>query len=160
MKRFFKKLSMRHRMTLVFAIPLILIHALITQAFYGYAIREHRKLLNQSMEKSVAQAASFLESYLTNMENMGKLMENNGVLQDVLFADDFSKSRTELLEYYDFYQIKIVMDELEVYNSPLRFGLYVPDHLTFSGNNYYIYKESQLKERPDYQLLESSLSSG
>ena len=56
----------------------------------------------------------------------------------------------------DFYVLNRAFSSLEITNSIYRFGLYVPDSLTYSSNNYYIFPESRLREQEDYgQMMET-----
>ena len=160
MRRLLKRLSMQQRMTLVFSVPLILVFIIILQLFFGYAIEEHKRAINQSMEKSVNQAAAFLESTITNMANVGKMIENSGEVRDVLFSESFAEGKDPIEEYYDYYRLRQVMDEMEVTNAPYRLAIYVPDALSFSGNKYFFYGKERLKEREDYLYLNGALQLG
>ena len=160
MRKLLKRLSMQQRMTLVFSLPLILVLTIILQLFFGYAIEEHKRAINQSMEKSVNQAAAFLESTITNMASVGKMIENSGEVRDVLFSEDFSALKDPIEEYYDYYRLRQVMDEMEVTNPSYRLAIYVPDELSFSGNKYFFYGKERLKEREDYLYLHGVLQLG
>ncbi|MCD8073839.1 MAG: histidine kinase [Lachnospiraceae bacterium] len=160
MRNRLKKLPMQQRMTLSFAIPLILLLIILYRIFWPYLIEDYTDEMRSSEEKSFDQAVSFVESCLQNMALLAQIVENDGEIQSILFSDDFQVSQPLNEQYYDFYNMNRAMDQIEFSNSVYRLCLYVPDELSYSENQYFFYGESRLAERSDYEEMITVLSAG
>lgn len=88
------------------------------------------------------------------------MVENNGQIYAVLSSDRFGRTRGENEQYMEFYTLNKAFDSLEFANSIYRFGLYVSDDITYSNNNYYIFPESRLRERKDYERMLEAFGTG
>ena len=76
-------------MMLYFSVPLILVQILLCLLCYPQVIRNYREKTDYSMEQSVNQAISFTKSYLQNMTYLADMVEDSGVIQGILSAEDF-----------------------------------------------------------------------
>ena len=155
-----QKLSMHKRMMLYFSVPLILVQILLCVLAYPQVVRNYRAKTDYSMEQSVNQAISFTESYLQNMTYLADMVENSGVIQDTLSAEDFGGDRPYMEQWLEYYELNKEFNSYELSNSIYRFCLYVPDEIMYAGNQYYFYGVSRLKERSDYTNLRQELSEG
>lgn len=156
MKNRISKLSMQKRMMLFFAVPLLIVQILSSILSYAVLFEKFRNQYDYSIGQSLTQAVSFLESYIRNMGYLAEMVENNGQILTVLSSDKFYNTRGKDEQYIEFYTLNKAFNSLEIANSIYRFGLYVSDNITYSNNNYYIFPESRLKERKDYeQMLEA-----
>lgn len=116
--------------------------------------------MDYSLEQSIAQAESFVESYIHNMEYLAEIVEKNGQIDSVLSSEDFGGTGGADEQYREFFILKKEFDSLEVSNSIYRFGLYVPDKAAYTNNNYYIFPDTRLKEREDYERMEECFLRG
>lgn len=143
-------------MMLFFAVPLLIVQILSSILSYAVLFEKFRNQYDYSIGQSLTQAVSFLESYIRNMGYLAEMVENNGQILTVLSSDKFYNTRGKDEQYIEFYTLNKAFNSLEIANSIYRFGLYVSDNITYSNNNYYIFPESRLKERKDYeQMLEA-----
>ena len=160
MKNPLQKLSMRKRMMLYFSVPLILVQILLCLLCYPQVIRNYREKTDYSMEQSVNQAISFTKSYLQNMTYLADMVEDSGVIQGILSAEDFGGGRPYMDQWLEYYELNKEFNTYELSNSIYRFCLYVPDEIMYSENHYYFYGVSRLKERSDYVDLRYALNKG
>ncbi len=151
---------MQKRMMLYFAVPLLIVQILSSILSHSALLGKFRKQYDYSVGQSLTQAVSFLESYIRNMEYLAEMVENNGQIYAVLSSDKFSRTRGKAEQYMEFYTLNKAFNSLEVANSIYRFGLYVSDKITYSNNNYYIFPESRLQEREDYEQMLKSFALG
>ena len=145
---------------LYFSVPLILVQILLCLLCYPQVIRNYREKTDYSMEQSVNQAISFTKSYLQNMTYLADMIENSGVIQDTLSAEDFGGDRPYMKQWLEFWKLNKEFNSFELSNSIYRFCLYVPDEIMYSKNQYYFYGISRLKERNDYVDLRYTLNKG
>lgn len=155
-----KSLSMQKRMTLSFAIPIILILIPINSLFYHFLTVKYEEKLQYSVEQASNQAYSFLTNYVQTMTYLSGLIENSGEIQKILASEHFNGNRTFDVQYREYRKLNNILISYELSNPIYRLGLYIPDEIIYSSNNYFFYGESNLKERDDYKEMEDALSKG
>lgn len=155
-----QKLSMQKRMMLYFAVPLILVQIILCFLCYPQVIRRYREKTDYTVEQSINQTISFTESYLQNMTYLADMVENSWVIQDTLSAKDFGGNRPYFDQWLEYYELNREFNSYELSNSIYRFCLYVPDDVIYSGNHYFFFENSRLKERSDYVDLRYTLNQG
>lgn len=160
MKSMLKRHSMQQRMTLWFAVPLIVVQLILFWMFVPYVSRNFTGMMKQSVQQSFDQAASFVDSYIQNMQLLAQIVENNGEVQNILFSENFQSERPIDEQYYEFYSLNKALDAIEFSNSVYRFGLYIPDDVVYSNNDYYFFKSSELEKRADYADIQKQLGKG
>ena len=155
-----QKLSMQKRMMLYFSVPLILVQIILCFLCYPQVIRRYREKTDYTVEQSINQTISFTESYLQNMTYLADMVENSWVIQDTLSAKDFGGNRPYFDQWLEYYELNREFNSYELSNSIYRFCLYVPDDVIYSGNHYFFFENSRLKERSDYVDLRYTLNQG
>ena len=155
-----QKLSMQKRMMLYFSVPLILVQIILCFLCYPQVIRRYREKTDYTVERSINQTISFTESYLQNMTYLADMVENSWVIQDTLSAKDFGGNRPYFDQWLEYYELNREFNSYELSNSIYRFCLYVPDDVIYSGNHYFFFENSRLKERSDYVDLRYTLNQG
>lgn len=153
MKNRMAKMSMQRRMMLYFSVPLLLIQIVIAVFFYPHLFDRFKSQLNYSLEQSVTQAVSFVGSYIHNMEYLAELVENNREIYEILSAKEFTGARKLDEQYQEFYTLNREFASLEFSNSLYRFGLYIPEDIIYVSNRYYIFPDTRLEERDDYERM-------
>ena len=123
-------------------------------------IRRYREKTDYTVEQSINQTISFTESYLQNMTYLADMVENSWVIQDTLSAKDFGGNRPYFDQWLEYYELNREFNSYELSNSIYRFCLYVPDDVIYSGNHYFFFENSRLKERSDYVDLRYTLNQG
>ncbi len=160
MKKMISRMSIQKQMMIYFAIPLLVVQILSSALCYPVFLHEFREQINYSLEQSVAQAMSFIENYIHNMEYLAEMVENNRQIYTILSSDEFLETKGMREQYMEFYLLNREFDSLEVSNSLYRFGLYVPDGIVYSNNNYHIFPESRLIRRDDFDRMEEMFAIG
>ncbi len=152
-----RSLPMRWKMTLSFAIPIILVSVLIYSGMGYYLQCRTGDQLQRSTEQSMVQAGSFLRAYLQNMEYITEQLRSNEELRSILAMPmDGQQSRQE--SYQEYYALNCIFQQTELASEELRIGMYVPDEKLYSGNRFYFYPESELQEINHYEeMLQSFL---
>lgn len=151
---------MQKRMMLYFSVPLILVQIILCFLCYPQVIRRYREKTDYTVEQSINQTISFTESYLQNMTYLADMVENSWVIQDTLSAKDFGGNRPYFDQWLEYYELNREFNSYELSNSNYRFCLYVPDDVIYSGNHYFFFENSRLKERSDYVDLRYTLNQG
>lgn len=151
---------MQKRMMLYFSVPLILVQIILCFLCYPQVIRRYREKTDYTVEQSINQTISFTESYLQNMTYLADMVENSWVIQDTLSAKDFGGNRPYFDQWLEYYELNREFNSYELSNSIYRFCLYVPDDVIYSGNHYFFFENSRLKERSDYVDLRYTLNQG
>ena len=160
LKTIMKKNSMQQRMTLSFALPLILVLLILFWMTVPFLGKEYTGMMKQSVEQSFDQAASFVSSYVQNMKLLAQIVENNREVQTILFSESFHGNRQVDEQYFEFYSLNRALDMIEISNSIYRFSIYIPDDILYSNNEYYFLKESELNQRVDYDEIIDSMEKG
>lgn len=145
---------------LYFSVPLILVQIILCFLCYPQVIRRYREKTDYTVEQSINQTISFTESYLQNMTYLADMVENSWVIQDTLSAKDFGGNRPYFDQWLEYYELNREFNSYELSNSIYRFCLYVPDDVIYSGNHYFFFENSRLKERSDYVDLRYTLNQG
>ena len=154
------KISMQKQMMLYFSVPLLIVQLISSILCYPVLLNTFRKQISYSQEQSVTQAISFVENYIHNMEYLAAMVENNKHIYAVLSSDEFAKPKETGEQYQEFYLLNKEFDSLEFANSLYRFGLYVSDKIEYSNNNYYIFPDTRLKMRDDFDKMQDCFSVG
>lgn len=153
MKNRMAKMSMQKRMMIYFAVPLLIIQSVVAAVFYPALLDKFKNQLNYSLEQSVDQALSFVGSYIHNMEYLAEMVENNKEIYGILSAKEFTGMRDLEEQYQEFYTLNRTFASLEFSNSLYRFGLYIPEDIIYVSNQYYIFPNTRLEERDDYERM-------
>lgn len=122
-----------------------------------------RHIENQTktmMEQSVEQAGQYISFYFQSMEYVSEILGSNAELLELLEQPDFGMSEDLMEGYTEFYFLNKIFQEIEVYNSNFRIGLYVPDSAYYADNNYYFYPESSLTELDESGAILEKLENG
>lgn len=146
-------MSMQKRMMIYFAVPLLIIQSVVAAVFYPALLDKFKNQLNYSLEQSVDQALSFVGSYIHNMEYLAEMVENNKEIYGILSAKEFTGMRDLEEQYQEFYTLNRTFASLEFSNSLYRFGLYIPEDIIYVSNQYYIFPNTRLEERDDYERM-------
>ncbi len=150
----FKNLSMQKKMIYAFSIPVIIICILINLVCYHVISRNYEQRLRYSVNQSCEQAGAFVLNYIENMYYTSALISNNNKVEDILSSSEFDVPDRKVDEQYrEFWRLNDIFQAIALSNPSFRIGLYVPDSLIYSSNNYYFYPESTLKKRKDYEEL-------
>lgn len=160
MKTMMAKMSMQKRMMIYFAVPLLIIQAAVAAVFYPALLDRFKSQLNYSVEQSINQALSFVGSYLHNMEYLTEMVENNRVIYEIISARNFNGRRKLEEQYQEFYTLNRVFASLEFSNSLYRFGLYIPEDIIYVSNQYYIFPDTRLEMRDDYEQMTEYFAMG
>lgn len=151
---------MQKKMALSFMLPIVVIYLILNHICYAYITERYEEKLMTSMEQSLQQTLSFLESYLQTMKYLSDMVSNSKDVQEVLGAETFTGNRPYDTQYREYYRLRNTFLSYEVSNPIYRIGLYVPDEIMYSQNNYFFYGNSRLYQRKDYQELEAAYARG
>lgn len=160
MRDMMAKLSMQKRMMLYFAVPLLSVQIISTILLYSSFFEKYRNKIDYSLGQSIAQAESFVESYIHNMKYLAEIVEKNGQISSVLSSGELGSANGLDEQFREFFILKKEFDSLELSNSIYRFGLYIPYETAYTNNDYYIFPYTRLKERDDYARMEESFLRG
>ena len=152
--------SMRKKMTIAFSVPVIAVSFLTYVAAGTYMQQRSARQLQYSTEQSLAQAGSFLSSYVQNILYVSDQIRTNDALQDILAQPEFGTHLGAKENYLEFYQLNQIFQEIELSNGDYRIGMYVPDEELYSSNNFYFYPESDLEEQENYAQIRTTLDMG
>jgi len=144
---------MKRKMIYSFSVPVILICITINALCYLVFYQNYEKQLRYTVNQSSVQADNFISNYIMNMYNIAQLMADNGELNNILSSDSFNTEKKPDEYYREYYALNNAFCNIEIANPSYRIGLYIPDNLIYSNNNYYFYPESSLQERDDYEKL-------
>lgn len=157
--RHLRGLPMRWKMTLSFAVPVILISLLAYLGTGYYMQRRTEAQLQRNTEQALMQAGSFINSYLQNMEYITEQIGSNQELIKVLSASpEGAQSRRE--SYQEYYALNRIFQQIELSSEEYRIGMYVPDSKLYSSNDFYFYPESSLEEMDFYEEVQEAFTTG
>lgn len=152
--------SMRRKMMMAFAVPVILVSLVIYLLSTLYLQKKTEQQLRHGTEQALVQAGSFTSSYLQNMQYISDTISGNADLIRLMESPDFGTTLTLHGNYLEFYQLNEIFQRIEFSNGEYRIGMYVPDTELYSNNNFYFYPVSELKSRADYREIEAELETG
>ena len=155
-----KSLSMQNKMMLVFAIPIIVIYLILNTVIYSYITAKYEERLMTLVEQSQQQTISFLESCMDTMKYLTDLITHNAEVQTILSSDSFTGNRPYDTQYREYFKLNNTFLSYEVNNPIYRIGLYIPDDIMYSENQYFFYGESRLENRSDYKEMKTVFASG
>ena len=99
-------------------------------------------------------------SYIHNMEYLAEMVENNGEIYGILSDKEFTGTRKLDEQYQEFYTLNRTFASLEFSNALYRFGLYIPEDIIHASNQYYLFPNTRLEERDDYDRMTEYFSLG
>lgn len=153
MKDKFKSLPMQKKMMFSYAVPVILLCALLVSLCYPTVNRMYTEQVQYSINQSCAQAVAFLDSYLQNMKYLSEILGNDAELQNILNDKSFGSGKTIVEEYRDFLRLRERLSGIELSNPLFRIGVYVPDTVFYSINHQFVYPESELEKMTSYDEM-------
>lgn len=160
MKNRMARMSMQKRMMIYFAVPLLIIQSVVAVVSYPALLDRLKSQMDYSLEQSISQAVSFVESYIHNMEYLAEMVENNGEIYGTLSDKEFSGVKNLQEQYQEFYTLNKAFASLEFSNSMYRFGLYITEDVFYVKNQYYIFPDTRLEERDDYDRMKECFALG
>ncbi|MFA9464874.1 MAG: sensor histidine kinase [Velocimicrobium sp.] len=149
----YRNLPMQKKMIYAYSIPVIFICIIVNLLCFPIFSNKYEKQLRYTVNQSCSQADNFVSNYIENMYYISQLIADNGTIEDSLQSADFNRQRTLGEQYREFWKLADELADIELSNATYRIGLYIPDRLIYSNNNYYFYKESSLKKRDDYEQI-------
>jgi Predicted signal transduction protein with a C-terminal ATPase domain len=156
----YKNFSMQKKMIYSFSIPVIFICMLINLVSYKVISENYQTQLRYSANQSFEQARAFLLNYIDHMYYTSELISENNRVEAILSSSEFSKNKDLAEQYREFWNLNDTFQIIGFANPSFRCGLYIPDKLIYSNNNYYFYPESSLRKRADYNELMNSITKG
>lgn len=148
--------SMRTKMTISYAIPLLTIALALSIISYKIISFQYTKQIVYSANQSYEQAISYLENHVQNMNYVQLLLGSNKQVNEMLREGVF-----ELEEFADQYREYWKLDEIiisiDLSNGLYNCALYVPDDLIYANNNYHFYPLSQLPDIQEWDYFSSAM---
>jgi len=154
----YHNLPMQKKMFYSYSIPVIAICIVVNVLCYPIFSNKYEKQLRYTVNQACSQADNFISNYTENMYYISQLIADNGTIEDVLQESDFNSPRALGIQYREFWKLVDELAKIELANSSYRVGIYIPDNIIYSNNNYYFYSESSLKERDDYQNIMKNIN--
>lgn len=159
-KEQYKRLAMQKKLTISFAVPLIMICTLITMCCAPVMSNAYRSQIQYSVRQSGEQVRHYITHDIENMYYMGQLMVQNGEVNKILSNPALGQYKDMAEAYREFYELNSIFIGMEATNASYRIGMYIPDELVYSNNSYFFYPESQLKELEDYEEMLETVRKG
>ena len=157
----YRNLSMQKKMMLTFLAPLLAIELLLCVLVVPQLSERYYAQILQSLDLSCNQAASFINTYMDNMEYISRLIHQDRELSTVYTNKPEFEQNTDRAESFRYFtRLSGRLAELESVNSLYRTGIYVPDDFPYSGNRRYIYPLSDLREVYDPDKFQAHLLLG
>lgn len=153
MVRKYRELPMQKKLTISFSFPVIIICIVITLISAPILSNAYEKQLQYSVNQSCVQASNFILNRIENMYYIAKLMEGSREITGVLESESFGKYNDLAEAYREFYTLNSAFRDIELANSNYKIGIYIPDHLIYSSNNYYFFPQSSIEARKDYDEI-------
>ncbi len=142
----YRNLPMQKKMMLTFLAPLLAIEVLLCALLVPQLSARYNAQILQSLDLSCNQAASFINSYMDNMEYISRLIHQDRELHSLFTGEpDFEQNTDQAESFRHFVRLSGRLAELESVNTLYRTGVYVPDEFPYSGNRRYIYPLSDLQ---------------
>lgn len=160
LKEYFKSLPLQKKLFYSYSVPVVAICIFTTAASYLFFSATYKRQYRRIQTQSCVQAANFVSQYVGNMYYISSLMESSAVVTNIISDSGLSGGRAIDEQYREFRQLNNEMLKISVSNSIYRIGIYIPDELVYSNNNYYFYPESTLKSRPDFPEINRKLAAG
>lgn len=160
MKKRLSNLTMQRKMMLMFAIPVILLCAVILLYGYPRLNKKYEEQIEYSIGQSGRQAVAFIDSYLQSMRYLSEMISVDVDLRTLLKEEAFQAKKPMDEAYRDFYRLNERFIEIELANPLFRVGIYVPDECFYSVNRSHVYPESELEAIDEYELMMDTLRRG
>lgn len=149
----FRRWPMQKKMYCSFALPTILIIVAANAAAFPIIAESYKRELRNTASQTNDQAQNFLMNYAENMDYISQLITRNGAIQATLSSAGFGNRADDGEVYREYYALNGEFESIGLSNDLYRIGIYLPNRIPYSNNNYYFYPESELKARGDYSEL-------
>lgn len=159
-KQHFRRLSMRRKLFLSYMLPVLFCCIVVIIVASITLQKRSEKNLRETLDQYNTQADNLLTSYLQSMQYITRQILNNSELSRICSDPDFARPGDDLSSIREYLQINPIFQLIELQNGNYRIGMYVPDSVLYSINNYYFYPLSEITGRGDYASLSEVLSSG
>lgn len=159
-KKYYRGFTMQKKLTISFAVPLIIICTVMIMCCVPILSNAYRKQIQYSVGQSGEQVTYYISHYIENMYYMGQLMIKNSEVNEILSNPKLGKYRDLSEAYREFYGLNSSFIDMEATNASYRIGIYIPDELIYSNNSYFFYPESQLRKLVDYDEMMDAIRNG
>lgn len=155
-KAWFRHSSMRTKMTMSYAIPLLAIALVLSIISYKIISLQYARQIVYSANQSYEQAISYLENHVQNMNYVQLLMGSNKQLNEVLREGVFELEESAD-QYREYWKLDEIIISIDLSNGLYNCALYVPDTLIYANNNYHFYPISQLPDIQEWDYFSSAM---
>ena len=155
-KAWFGHRSMRTKMTISYAIPLLTIAIALSIISYKIIAFRYAKQIVYSANQSYEQAVSYLENHVQNMNYVQLLLGSNKQLNEVLREGVF-ELEDSADQYREYWKLDEIIISIDLSNGLYNCALYVPDDLIYANNNYHFYPLSQLPDIQEWDYFSSTM---
>lgn len=151
---------MQKKMTLLFAVPIISVYIILNTICYQFILDKYEEQLQHSVQQTIRQAQSFLESYIQNMEYLLNIIEYNGEVQQVLQSDEYLVSKDLAEEYREFYNLNKSFTQMSMMDSSYNLEMYVDKNKFYSVNREFFFDEEVLNDLENFKEIKQCLDRG
>lgn len=159
-KEQYRRLAMQKKLTISFAVPLIILCTFITMCCASVMSDAYRKQIQYSVGQSGEQVKHYITHYIENMYYMGQLIVQSNEVNKVLSNPALGRYKDMAEAYREFYELNSIFLSMEATNASYRIGMYIPDEFVYSNNGYFFYPESELKKLEDYEEMMKTVQKG
>ena len=155
-KAWFGHRSMRTKMTISYAIPLLIIALALSIISYKIISFRYAKQIVYSANQSYEQAISYLENHVQNMNYVQLLLGSNKQLNEMLRGGVFQLEEPAD-QYREYWKLDEIIISIDLSNGLYNCALYVPDDLIYANNNYHFYPLSQLPDIQEWDYFSTTM---
>ncbi|WP_130836286.1 cache domain-containing sensor histidine kinase [Lachnoclostridium sp. Marseille-P6806] len=155
-----KKLAMWKKMLIAYSIPLILLIVAVMSGAALYLEKRTERDVRNGAEQAQRQAESYISSRIGNMNYVMQQILTSYELRELLAQIPKGKKQGLRESYAEFFALSAVLQRIEFNNDEYRVGMYVPDSLVYSSNNYLFYPEASFLRIERVEELEREIRDG
>lgn len=156
----FKKLAMWKKMLIAYSIPLILLIVAVMSGAALYLEKRAERDVRNGAEQAQRQAESYISSRIGNMNYVMQQILTSYELRELLEQIPERRGQGLRESYAEFFALSVVLQRIEFNNDEYRVGMYVPDSLIYSSNNYLFYPESSFLRIERVEELQGDIHNG
>ena len=156
----FAGFKMHKKMIIAYSVPVLLAYVIISLVFSPRFISSYDKELKKTVNQANMQAINFISNYTKDMVYVNQLVAENSKINTLLSECNFYGIHNPAEAYREFMALDNAFAELDLSNDTYHIGIYLPDRVAYSNNNYYFFPESELESREDYQDMIKMVENG
>ena len=149
---------MLRKMIFTYTLPVLAVTVAVTLVGGTYLSNRYEEQFRYSIEQMQGQTGEYLSSTLNAMRYITNTMSVDDGLLSILSDEQFGVRPSITQTYQEYYALMDCFHRFEIANPDFHTGIFLPDDIVYSNNEYYFYPRSEMTGLDNYLDIRDRLA--